>query len=218
MADQVSGMDPAHAFERLAGYGCPPRAELLSAAGAAVAQRPVTEAVDPALDELGRRLFGAASEDANVAAERLGGLLATDPGFAVDRGDPRALMLDWVLEQRVGHPLLLAVVVAEAGTRAGIRTGVFSSRHAWYAGVGDSEGLWLVETIDDRQLTVPRQLRGHCTHELAWAALTGIVECHRRRGEAASADRARRLSRRLPVGQGRLGAGDPLELLWADST
>lgn len=204
------------AFERLAAAGNPPRGELLSVLGAAVEGRPVCATVDFALDELSRRLFDASAAPAHEAAARLGALLSEDPCFAVDHREPWTLMLDEVLARRVGHPLMLAVTMAEAGRRAGMRTGVFSSPHAWYAGVSDADGLWIVETRDDRDLPHPEQLRRHCAHELAWAALLGLERSHGSLGDQPRARRARRLREMLPTQQAEAGAGDPLELLWAD--
>jgi Transglutaminase-like superfamily len=206
----------AQAFERLAAAGNPPRGELLSVLGAAVDGRAVSGVVDFALDDLGRRLFGPSATPAAEAAGRLGELLSQDPRFAIDHGDPRALMLDWVLAQRVGHPLMLAVAMAEAGRRAGMRTGVFSSRHAWYAGVSDADGLWIVETVD-RDLPHPEQLRRHCAHEIAWAALLGLEQSYLRCRDEARAARARRLRGILPTQHPGTAVGDPLALLWSDS-
>ena len=201
---------PAHTFERLATAGCPPQADLLSALGAAVGGQPASGGVDFALDDLSRRLFDAAGAPSDVAARRLGDLLSCDPRFAVDHDDPRGLMLQWVLTRRVGHPLLLAVVMAEAGRRAGMDTGVFSSPQAWYAGLGDTEGLWLVETIDDRDVEPPAQLRGHCAHEIAWAVLLGLEQRYLKRRDEDLAARCRRLRGRLPTQHTRSGTADPL--------
>jgi Transglutaminase-like superfamily len=214
MENECGAADPASVFERLAARTCPDQAELLSAAGAAAVGEPARPERDFALDDLGRRLFGYTGDGAGDAAGRLGELLAGDPGFVVDENDPRALLLDWVIPRRVGHPLLLAVVLAEAGRRAGMRTGVFSSPHAWYAGVSDMGGIWLVETGEDRNAVAPQQVRGHCAHELAWAVLAGLERSLLRRADRASATRARVLRGMLPTGY--TGVGDPLGVLWAD--
>ncbi len=216
MDNRDPGPVSTEGFERLATAGNPPRGELLSVLGATVDGRPIPGTVDFALDDLSRRLFDASAAPAHEAAARLGALLSEDPCFAVDHRDPRTLMLDQVLARRVGHPLMLAVAMAEAGRRAGMRTGVFSSPHAWYAGVSDADGLWIVETRDDRDLPHPEQLRRHCAHELAWAALLGLERSHGSLGDKRRANRARRLREMLPTQQAEAGAGDPLEVLWAD--
>lgn len=198
MANQGRGADPAHTFERLAAFDCPPRVELLSALSSAFSGEPVSAGCDFELDELSRRLFGTVHEDAGAAAGQLAELLSGDPGFVSDQRDPRGLLIDRVLTRRAGHPLLLAVVLAEAGRRAGLRTGVFSSPQAWYAGVSSEGGLWVVETVDHPGLAAPEQLRGHCAHELAWAVLARLEQSHLDRGESEPAGRARRLRGTLP--------------------
>ena len=200
--------DGIRSFGTLAARPCPGRVDLLGAAAAAFTGEPAVTDTDFALDELSRSLFGlVADEDAGVCAEQIGELLAGHPGFTADARAPQGLLLDCVIAGRVGHPLMLAVVAAELGRRAGMRTGVFSSRLAWYAGVSDGAGLWLVDTTDDGDLGAPDQLRRHCPHELAWAMLAGLEERHRACGDPDAAARARRLRAALPREQGGTGFG-----------
>jgi regulator of sirC expression with transglutaminase-like and TPR domain len=180
-------------FARLACGGCPPLADLLLAMAAEF--RAVDfAAADAALDELALPMFGAQARD---AAETLA---ATLERFGADRCSVAGLWLDCVLEARAGHPLMLAAIAAEAGRRAGISVHVFSSPGGWYAGLTDGERAWLVDATLAGRAAEAAQLRRHCAHELAFAALLGLSERWERAGEAQLAGRAALLRSRLPLG------------------
>ena len=136
----------------LASGGCPPLADLLLAL-AAEFRAVDADAVDAQLDDLALPVFGL-TDDPRHAAERLAGMLDTEPGFHADRASVAGLWLDAVLESRTGHPLMLAALAAEVGRRAGLPVQVYSAPTGWYAGVADSDRLWLVDaTMDGRPRT-----------------------------------------------------------------
>jgi transglutaminase-like putative cysteine protease len=169
--------------------------------------RPVVRAdVDDRLDELARPLFAVEASGRSRAAA-LADLV--DGAFRPDPGPIPGLWLDDVLAARRGHPVLIAAVAAELGRRAGWETRVCSSRTAWYAGLLDTDRLWLIDTAGDGGST-PATVRRHCAHELAFVVLTGLAERFRSPREAA---RARALRDRLgvvsspdPPGRALLGA------------
>ena len=185
-------------FTRLACGGCPPVADLLLALAAEF--RDVdTEAADARLDELALPLFGLAGGELRIAAGALANVLDTEPGFDADRTSVAGLWLDSVLEARAGHPLVLAAIAAEVGRRAGLPVHVLSAPTGWYAGLGDGDRLWLVDTTMDGRKADPWSLRRHCAHELAFAALLGLSERYERLGDAQRAGRAALLRSRLPL-------------------
>lgn len=155
--------------------------------------------VDDALDDLARRLF------ADPSADALHRMLTDDPGFAVDISAD-GLLLHRVLDRRAGHPLVLAAIAAEAGRRAGLPAGVWSSRFAWFAGVRSEEGVSLVNATGASGPR-PSGVRCHCAHEVAFAALLGLEH---RADDPEVADRARVLREALPVGDAAAhGDGSP---------
>src|SRR5262245_17487607 len=133
-------------FSRLACGGCPPLADLLLALAAEF--RAVDETVaEERLDELSRALFGL---EPRAAASALSGVIG---GFESERMTVGGLWLDTVLEDRSGHPLVLAAIAAEAGRRAGVAIHVLSSTTGWYAGLADGERMWLIDaTMDGRRV------------------------------------------------------------------
>jgi len=185
-------------FTRMACDTCPPVAELLLAL-ASEFREVDTEAADARLDDLALPLFGAASADLREAAGALAGVLDTSPGFDADRTSVAGLWLDCALEARAGHPLVLAAITAEVGRRAGLPVHVLSAPTGWYAGLADGDRLWLIDATMDGRKADPWELRRHCAHELAFAALLGLSERYERVGDAQRAGRAAELRSRLPM-------------------
>jgi hypothetical protein len=196
--DTVGTTGPG-AFERLVAGACPPGGELLLAIAAEF--RPVASGtVSYRLDELARSLFGVAGGgEPRDIAHRLAGVMTEEQGFSSDESSVDGLLLDAVLERRAGHPLVLSVVAAEAGRRAGVAVGVCSTPNGWYAGLGGGEQLWLIDPAIDSRPTPTGPVRRHCGHELAFAALTGLYARFVRDGDEAGAERAAKLRSRLPV-------------------
>ena len=96
------------------------------------------------LDELARRLFGAAELGARDQALALADLLTNRLGLISNSSDHRALLIDHALEQRQAHPLLIAALGHELARRAGISTCVGTcGGHPWTV-VRDAEGVALV--------------------------------------------------------------------------
>jgi hypothetical protein len=190
---------------------CPPPAELLLAVHGTLTGSAISGA-DAWFDDLARRLFGT---EGGEPAERLAGLLV-DPGLRLCRCEPAGLLLDQVIARRAGHPLLLAVVLAEAGRRAGHSTGVFSAPAGWYAGMQGSDRAWLIDL--EGRAPHPATVRSHCSHEIAYAALTGLHRGYLRVGDLRQARAAWALRGQLPVdprpGLDLDGDGDLLGIFW----
>jgi hypothetical protein len=205
-------------YARLAAGPCPPLGTLCLALSGIFGGAAQPDDGEFRLDELGRRLFGAATGDPLAAAQKVAGLLGVNPSFIADETRADGLLLDTVLAERQGHPLLLAVVAAEAGRRAGLKTGVFSSPEAWYAGLIARGTLWLVDITGGHGDPDRERCRGHCGHELAFAILFGLEHRYDRTGDGERAALARSLRLGLRFDHGlasRASAhGDPLAALW----
>lgn len=206
-----------HAFSRWAAGPCPPLTGFLLVLSGQL--EPVDDrGADRRLDEHARSVFGVSGQGGHTQMLSLARVLTEAPGFTLDETTPHGLHLDVVLERRAGHPMMLAVVLAEVGRRAGLDTGVFSSPDGWYAGQLDRESLWLVDP-STRQLTAPDLVRRHCGHELAYAVLLGLAHRYAVEGDRDRADRATALRRQLSFHDDRLKAedpdSDPLKVLWA---
>jgi len=205
-------------YARLAAGPCPPLGALCLSLSRIFAPEPPPDDGEFRLDELGRRLFGGAGADPLAAAQRIAGLLGVNPGFVADELRPGGMLLDTVLAERQGHPLLLAVVAAEAGRRAGLETGVFSSPEAWYAGLIARGTLWLVDITGGHPDPDREHCRGHCGHELAFAILCGLEHRYERAGDDERTALARRLRLALRFDHGLATRasthGDPLAALW----
>ena len=182
-------------FATLAGTALVTHADMLLALAAEFA--PVDSAAAwERLDELGRRLFGVAALTPDDAALELIEVLRFEQGFAVGGGVPAGLMLDFVLEQRRGHPALLAVVYLETARRAGLDGTLICRDRHWYLGLETADELILVAPAPrggptGRNLDAQRV----CPHHLAHALLGEIARCgeHERCGDLPRAPLARRL-------------------------
>jgi len=163
---------------------CPGVADVLLVMTGAF-QRVDPDAIDASLDELARPLF---EVPATVRPERLAARLAE---FTLDEHAVAGLWFDEVVRWRHGHPMLVAAVGAEIGRRAGLDAGVFSTPSDWYAGVVDGDHLWLIDFGEPSG--APQELRRHCGHELAFAALSGLAA----RFTGTDAERLRRRAARL---------------------
>jgi hypothetical protein len=198
----------AGALAALAGQACPSLADALVAVAAGF--RPVdARRVDEQLDDLARGLF-AVAPSGPARVQRLAGALAR---FAAVDEPVAGLWLDVALERRRAHPLVLAALGAELGARAGWDAAILSTPHGWYAGLLDGERAWLVDVAGAPVAPRPGGLRRHCGHELAFAALCGLVERYAAAGDALRAVQACSLRARLglrpprePVGPDLLGA------------
>jgi hypothetical protein len=179
-------------FSRLACGGCPPLADLMLSMAAEF--RLVDEpAAEERLDDLARALF-------RPRAARRG----ERPGRVIERFQPErmtvgGLWLDTVLQERSGHPLVLAAIAAETGRRAGLAIHVLSTSGGWYAGLADGERMWLIDATMDGRRADAWRLRRHCSHEVAFAALLGLSDRYERLGDARGAARAALLRQQLPL-------------------
>jgi hypothetical protein len=188
----------ARCLDDLLAGPCPPLASVLTALSAEFA--PVDGAwVDDRLDDLARPLFASAALPVQARSVQLAATIDRDPGFRPDVGPACALHLDAVLERRAGHPMLLAVVLAETGRRAGLQVDVMSAAGGWYAGVAEGERLWLIATSPGSAEPAD-PIRRHCGHELALAVCAGLAQRYERQHDARRADRARRLQAGVRAG------------------
>ena len=152
------------------------------------------------LDDFSRGLFAVAAErDPGAAARELAELLTNKVRMRRDESSLEGLWLDRTIERRAGHPLVMAVVAAEIGRRAGLKVGICSTAWGWYAGIGEPDRLWLIDPATDPGPTPSGPVRCHCGHEVAFAALTGVYARLVRDGDQPAAHHAVRLRGRLPV-------------------
>lgn len=154
------------------------------------------------LDELSRPLFGIVGQPARAAGERIAAVLWRDGGLRPAAGGIEALMLDRVLRQRRGHPLLLAAVYVEAARRAGVSLRVLSSPQAWFAGLLDDTEVVVIDpapSIGGARFPGRLLLRAHCAHELAYLILGELTRRFRADRRAPEARRAAELRVLLPL-------------------
>lgn len=152
------------------------------------------------LDNRARALFGLAACGPEEQANALGTLLTREMGLRACIGaDPGDLLLPGALQSGRGHPLMLAIIAQQLATRAGITTGVYSSRTRWFIGLKNNGQLLLLDAALDGSGRPPHVL-AHCRHDLAYCALTGLSRSFASSGQPLSARRATRLKLALPIG------------------
>lgn len=154
--------------------------------------------------ELGERCCGQPLRDALACRDLLDGAVGLRP---CTRINPRHLMLDTALERATGHPLILAVLYAEVGRRAGVAL----------RPVAAGQGRYLVAHADrDRSLVLDPQARGRvlgpgelpdglrwlCAHEVGFAILGELVDAYALAGDLTRACHAAELRLSLPLDEG----------------
>lgn len=152
------------------------------------------------LDDHARTLFGLAGSAPEEQANALGTLMACAMGLrARIVADPDDLLLPTALRSRRGHPLMLAIIGQQLATRAGIATGVYSSRTRWFIGLQTGGQLLLLDAALRDGSGRPARVLAHCAHDLAYCALTGLSRSLAECGQLLSARRATRLKLALPI-------------------
>ena len=162
-----------------------------------------------ALDDLGVELSAAAARTSGTPPEQVltcAQLLGVAYEFKGDRhryDDPDNSMLDLVLANRRGLPILLSVVYIEVARRAGIPLrGVGLPGHFVVGHFGADPPLLLDPFAAGRPVDadVPRDLvRPWRAHEIAMRMLNNLLAAYSRRGDLGAAIRAARMRLMLPA-------------------
>lgn len=125
-------------------------------------------------------------------------------GFrTTQRFAPDCLMLDAVLEQATGHPLILAIIYAEVGRRAGVDLRPVGAGSAYLvAHIGPDEVVMLDPHERGRMVSAeaaPGRLRWLCAHEVGFALLGELVDAYTMAGDLTRARHAATLRLSLPL-------------------
>jgi len=158
------------------------------------------------LDLLGAELSYAA-ERTSAAPEALalacGELLGGAHGFVGEREEydhPDNSMLDLVLANRRGLPIVLSVVYVEVARRAGIPLAGVGLLDHFVVGHFGSDPPVLLDPFDGGGAIVARgEVRPWTAHEIAMRMLNNLVGTYQRRGDVASAIRAASMRLALPA-------------------
>jgi regulator of sirC expression with transglutaminase-like and TPR domain len=138
--------------------------------------------------------------------EQLGEVAATVAGQIAPpprrpRGD-EDVMLDAVLTNGRGQPVILTVIAAEVAARQGMRLGIVSDGRRHMLAHRDAEEP-LVADFAAGRLRHPEELRAdlcwHCSHQVASALLSTLEERAVARGDLSRAMRAAELQLALPL-------------------
>jgi hypothetical protein len=165
------------------------------------------ERLDELADALGVLLAGAGdAEDPLVAAAATAALLGREHGFTGDTTEydhPDNSMLDLVLERRRGLPILLSVVYAEVGRRAGLPlAGVGLPGHFVTGHFGAVPPVLLDPFGGGAQVTYagdPADVRPWTPTETAMRMLNNLVMAYTTRGDLVTARRAAVMRLMLPA-------------------
>lgn len=184
-----------------------PRLDHLALALAAEFRSVDAEAALAELDALGRRLTLERPQGAAEEAEACRRLLAEQEGFVGNEDDydhPDNSMLDLVLARRTGLPILLSIVYAEVGRRAGVQlAGVGLPGHFVVGHFGAVPPLLLDPfrggVAVDAGPVAPALVRPWRPHETGVRMLNNLVGAFERRGDVGRAIRAAELRLRFPL-------------------
>jgi hypothetical protein len=178
---------------------CPPPAELaLSLAwelGNVDAER-----VERALCALGAAVPAEAETDARAQLAALGEAVSNGALSATSTGGPGELMIDRLLERGHGHPVLVAIALAELGRRAGVPVGLVAGASGQFvAHQRLTEPLvldpWTGRLVDANALGT---LHWQCGHQVAAALLDLLQPRYEREGDLSRALQVARMRCTLP--------------------
>jgi hypothetical protein len=126
-------------------------------------------------------------------------VLARGDGFTSDGDrDPSSLMLDRVLERRVGHPLALAVVYAAVARRAGFELHPIGNESVCMLGDPQADPPVAIDPVPQGR-PLPRPARWLCPHLVALMLINAIGTRYMGRGDLGPAIRAAELRLLLPL-------------------
>jgi hypothetical protein len=195
----VRGPVTALPFRLHASVACPPPAEL--------ARSLAWELGDFDADRAERNLTALAAAILPEAQTRPAAQLAA-LGEAVTntalspRGDggPRELLLDRALERGHGHPVLIAIVLAEIGRRAGVPVGIVAGGNGHFVAHQRLTQALVLDPSTGRLTDADALgvLRWQCGHQLAAELLDLLQPCYERDGDLARALHVAKLRATLP--------------------
>ncbi len=188
-------------FSLAAGLSCPTYADL--AAALAAEFRPLDEEqVDAELDALAAGVAGLRGADPLTQLDALTGMLACFEAVQAPL-DPRALLIDVVLERLTGHPTTLAVIAAEVGRRAGLDVGLVAiGRRHLVAHRMAEDPVAIDPELPAVQVVEDERAAWRCSHQVAYALLREQLDRALRAGDIAGALRAAELRLALPLDDG----------------
>lgn len=157
--------------------------------------------LDDLAGDLAEQLCGDSRRDVLACRD----LIDRAAGFrTTQRFSPDCLMLDSALDQATGHPLILAIIYAEVGRRAGIDLRPIGAGSAYLvAHIGPDEVMMLDPHERGRVVAAdaaPGRLRWLCAHEVGFALLGELVDAYTMAGDLTRARNAATLRLSLPLG------------------
>ncbi len=170
-------------FALHASTGCPSAAELtLSLAGAFhdVDAAVVDARLEAIAERLRLRLRLPAEDNPGEELTAIAGLAASEPLVPVARDEEAiaGLMLDAALDRGAAHPLIRAVVLAEAGRRRGLKVGIVSNGTNHCVAHAKLRAPLLLDAGSGDMVaatTLEARLQWRCSHETS-ALLIGALE------------------------------------------
>jgi regulator of sirC expression with transglutaminase-like and TPR domain len=157
------------------------------------------------LDELAGELTAQLSGDSRRDVLACRDLIDRAAGFrTTQRFAPEYLMLDAVLEQSTGHPLILAIVYAEVGRRAGVELRPVGAGSTYLVAHIGHDAVVMLDPHERGRIvtaeTAPGRLRWLCAHEVGFAVLGELVDAYTMAGDLTRARHAATLRLSLPLG------------------
>jgi hypothetical protein len=195
----VRGRATALPFRLHASVNCPPPAELATSLAWELGDLD-PDRVERALCALAAAVLAEVESDPEAQLRALGEAVTNTALCARRGGGTGELMIDRLLERGHGHPVLVAIVLAEIGRRAGLPLGIVAGERGHYVAhqrltkplVLDPSTGWLVEA----DALGPMNWR--CGHQVAAELLDLLQPRYERNGDIARALKVARLRCTLP--------------------
>jgi hypothetical protein len=204
----------ALAFRLHAAVVCPPHADLAASLAAELGDLDA-DRLERDLCALAAAVGATAGCDPAAQLRALGAVVASGALAARRHGGAEELLIDRVLAHGHGHPLLVAVVLAEIGRRANLPVGIVGGAHGHYVAhprLTEARLLdpWTGALVDAEPLGA---LTWRCGHQLAASLLDVLQPRYERAGDLSRALHVARMRCSLPfddaareTARGRLGA------------
>jgi hypothetical protein len=195
----VRGRTLARPLRLHASVTCPSPAELATALAWELGDLDA-DRVERSLCALGAALLAELESDPAAQLRALGDAVTNAALAARHNGGPDELMIDRALERGHAHPVLIAIVLAEIGRRAGLPLGIVAgARGHFVAHQRLTEALVLdpaTGQLVDADTLGPMNWR--CGHQLAAELLDLLQPRYERDGDLARALKVARLRCTLP--------------------
>jgi hypothetical protein len=198
-SDRDTAARTALPFRLHAAVACPPPYELATSLAWELGDLDA-DRVERALCALGAAVLAEVEREPEAQLRALGEVVACGALRPRQGSGPDALLIDRVLERGQGHPLILAVVLAEIGRRAAIAVAIVAGAQGHFVAHQRLTEPLVLDPATGRLVDANAlgSMQWRCGHQVAAELLDALQPRYERTGDLARALQIARLRCTLP--------------------